>query len=123
MPTQSNLVGSGCAPLQARASMGFPQAFTIASGTTQGSNPLGSDFNICTANITSGAVTLPSTGFIYQAGDVVYVVNHGTNALLVFPPSGGYNGNVLNASTSIPAGKVGTFMVVGTNSWSSSVGN
>jgi hypothetical protein len=102
--------------------MGFPNSFTIAAGTTQGTNPLSTDFNICTSNIASGAVTLPASGFQYQVTDTIILVNHGANAIAVFPPTGYTIGTgAANASLSVPAGKTAWFLVVGATSFAASV--
>jgi len=123
MPTQANLTGSGCAPLQARASMGFPSSALTAAGTTQGTAlALPSDFNIFTTVAASSGAILPATGFQYQVTDTIIVVNHGANALSVYPPVGGtISTGATNAALSVPVGKTAWFLVVGTNAFAASV--
>lgn len=122
MPTKLNLMGAGCPALQAQASMGLPVSFTIAAGTTQGSNVLTTDFNTCTSNILSGAVTLPVIGTSYGITDTIILVNHGANAIAVFPPTGGTIATgAANASFTVNSGKTAWFLVVGTNAYAASV--
>lgn len=123
MPTQANLTGSGCAPLQARASMGFPSTGLTAVGTNQATAlVLPSDFNVITTAAASTGAILPATGFQYQLCDTIIVCNHGANAITVYPPVGGTIGTgATNAGISLPAGKVGWFLISGTNGYASSV--
>jgi hypothetical protein len=123
MPTQANLTGSGCAPLQARASMGFPSSNLTATGSTQGTAlSMPSDFNIFATTAASTGAILPATGFQYQITDTIIVVNHGANALSVYPPVGGTIGTTAaNTAFSVPAGKTAWFLVVGTNAYAASV--
>lgn len=125
MPTQANLMGSGCAALQARASMGFPSSNLTAVGATQGTAlPLPTDFNVFTTTPVGTGAILPATGFQYQVTDTVIVVNHGANALLVYPPTGGQVANgAVNAALSVPTLKTAWFLVVGTNLYAASVSN
>lgn len=123
MPTQANLLGAGCAPLQCRASMGFPSSALTALGTTQGTAlVLPTDFNIFTTTATATGAILPATGFQYQITDTIIVVNHGANALLVYPPVGGTIANAaVNTPLSVPAGKASWFLIVATNAYAASV--
>jgi len=127
MPTQANLMGSGCAPLQARASMGFPSTGLTAAGSTQGTAlALPSDFNVFTTVGASTGAILPAAGFQYQITDTVIVVNHGANALSVYPPVGGkVQTGAANAALSVGAGKTAWFLLVdstaGANIWAASV--
>jgi len=123
MPTQANLIGSGCPPLQCRASLGFPTSGLTATGSTQGTAlTLPSDFNIFTTVAASTGAILPATGAQIQVTDTIIVVNHGASALNVYPPTGGTIG-VLAANTalSVPSGKTAWFLVVGTNAFAASV--
>ena len=123
MPTQANLVGSGCAPLQARASMGFPSTGLTATGSTQGTAmALPSDFNVFSTTAASTGAILPGTGFQVQVTDTIIVVNHGASALTVYPPSGGTIGTTAaNTGFSVPSGKTAWFLVVGANAYAASV--
>jgi len=123
MPTQANLTGSGCAPLQARASLGFPSVGLTALGTTQGTAlVLPSDFNvISTAALNTGAI-LPATGFQYQVCDTIIIANHGANPVTVYPPVGGTIGTAAaNTGLALPAGKTGWYLIVGTNAYAASI--
>lgn len=123
MPTQQNLVGSACPPLQARASLGFPTFGLTATGSTQGTAlALPTDFNVFTTVASSTGAILPATGINIQVTDTIIVVNHGANALAVYPPVGGtISTGATNASLSVPAGKTAWFLVVGTNAFAASV--
>lgn len=123
MPTQANLTGSGCAPLQARASMGFPSTGLTAVGSTQGTAlVLPSDFNVISTAAASTGAILPATGYQYQVCDTIIIANHGANAITVYPPVGGTIGTAsANTGISLPAGKVGWFLIVGTNAYASSI--
>lgn len=123
MPTQANLTGSGCAPLQARASMGFVTGGLTAAGTTQGTAlVLPSDFNVITTAAATSGVILPATGFQYQVADTIIIVNHGANSITVYPPVGGTIGTAAaNTGLSVPVGKTSWFLIVGTNAYASSV--
>lgn len=127
MPTKQNLMGAGCAPLQAVASMGFVSGALTAVGSTQGTAlVLPSDFNIITTAAASTGVILPASSANYQVADTVIVVNHGANAILVYPQTGGKIGvGATNAGLSVGSGKTGTFTLVdatsGANIWASQV--
>jgi hypothetical protein len=72
---------------------------SITSGTTQGSNPITTDYNVYTTVNSGIAATLP-TG---TAGRLITVVNRGANALTLFPASGGQIDSLgTNTSLSIP---------------------
>lgn len=127
MPTQANLMGAGCAALQARASMGFPSVGLTALGSTQGTAlVLPSDFNVFTTVGASTGAILPAASFQYQITDTVIAVNHGASALTVYPPTGGKIGTAsVNAGLSVPSGKTAWFLLVdstnGANIWAASV--
>ncbi len=123
MPTQSNLMGSGCPPLQAQASVGLVKGGLTATGSTQGTAlALPSDFNVFTTVAASTGGILPTTGVQLQIPDQIIVVNHGANALTIYPPTGGTIGtNSANTGVSVPAGKMGFFYVTGTNGFGYSV--
>lgn len=127
MPTQANLMGAGCAALQARASMGFPSTGLTATGSTQGAAlVLPSDFNVFTTVAASTGAILPAASFQYQVTDTVITVNHGANPLTVYPPTGGKVATgATNAGLAVPAGKTAWFLLVdstaGANIWAASV--
>lgn len=116
-------MGAGCAALQARASMGFPSVALTAAGANQATAlVLPSDFNVFSTTAAGTGAVLPATGFQYQITDTVIVVNHGANALLVYPPVGGTIANATaNTPLSVPAGKASWFLIVGTNAYAASV--
>lgn len=109
--------------MQARASMGFPSSGLTATGSTQGTAlALPSDFNIFTTVAASTGSILPATGYQYQVTDTIIVVNHGANAMNVYPPTGGTIGTAAaNTALAVPSGKTAWFLVVGTNAFAASV--
>ena len=123
MPTQSNLMGSGCPPLQALASVGLLSNNLTAAGSTQGTAlALPSDFNIVTTTAASTGVILPAAGIQCNPGDNFIVVNHGANALSVYPPVGGKIANgTTNAALSLPANKTGFYLHLGGGNYAASI--
>lgn len=123
MPTQANLMGSGCPALQAQASVGLVKTGLVATGNSQGTAlSLPSDFNVFSTTAASTGAILPATGVNVQLGDSYIVVNHGANALSVYPPVGGTIGTTsANTALSVPAGKTAYMTVVGTNAYAASV--
>src|SRR5579884_2065111 len=83
-----------------------------ATGSTQGTAlaiPAGQDLSIVTTTATGTGVVLPSAGV--SRSEEYVVANHGANALLVYPPSGGQIGTLgANAGYSLAAGKTGYFI-------------
>jgi hypothetical protein len=62
-----------------------------------------------------GAI-LPAAGVSF--GEEYAVANHGSNALLIYPPMGGtIGGGAVNAAYSLAAGKTGRFRDVALLSW------
>jgi hypothetical protein len=65
----------------------------------------------------------PGQGAILSAGGVSFggeysVANHGSNALLIYPPVGGtIGGGAVNAAYSLAAGKLGRFRNVALLTW------
>lgn len=123
MPTIANLMGSGCAALQSQASMGLPKTGLTAAGTNQATAlVLPSDFNVITTAAASTGAILPATSVNIQLTDTIIVINHGASAITVYPPVGGVIGTTaVNTGVSVPAGKASWFLVVGANSFASSV--
>jgi hypothetical protein len=115
MTTVRNLMGSGTAPQAAQAAVGFPSNSLTATGNSQGTALLlPSDFSIFTTVAASTGAILPSNT---TPGDWYTVVNHGANALSVYPPTGGKiaNGSA-NAAFSVGANKTAQFQSIdGTN--------
>lgn len=86
-----------------------------ATGTTQATALLVTTeyFEVGTAPASSGVI-LPTPQQVggLQPGDRFTVVNHGANALTVYPPVGGKIANgATNAGVSLAAGKAGVFFV------------
>lgn len=119
MPTQSNLMGSGCPALQAQASVGLAKTGLTALGTNQGSAlALPSDGNVFSTVAAGTGAILPATSFNIQLLDSLLVFNHGATALLVYPPVGGTISTLAaNTAVSIPTGKFCTFIVTGNNAY------
>lgn len=122
IPTQLNLMGTGCPALQAQASVGIAVTGQSGAGTNQGTaTVIPSDFNVFTTVALNTGAILPAcgaTGNRYMLADTIVVVNHGANPLLVYPPVGGSISTLAaNASFSVPVGKIATFTVVGANAY------
>ena len=125
MPTQANLMGSGCPALQAIASVGLPKIALTGLGTTQGTAfQLPSDFNVFSNTALNTGAILPFTGVNIQLADTIIVVNHGANPLTVYPPVGGTLSTLaVNTGVALPAGKTAWFLVVGSNAFAYSLSN
>ena len=128
MPTLSNYIGTGNAPLVATASLGQLTVLSgnmTAAGTTQTTAvALQTDFNVF-LNVAVGTGTiLPANSAYINATDVLLCYNHGANALLMYPPVGGFISTLaVNTAVSIPAGKYGQFTNLGGNKWGYSISN
>lgn len=90
-----------------------------ALGTNQATAyqiPAGQDSSIFT-NVASGTgAGLPPSGI--SLGENYEAANHGANALLIYPASGGQIGTLgANAGYSIAAGKLAWFRYVGNKQW------
>lgn len=123
MPTQSNLMGSGCPPLQAQASVGLISSGLTATGSTQGTAlAVPSDFCVFSTVAASTGAILPATGPQCNPGDSFIVVNHGANTLSVYPPTGGKiaNGSA-NAAFSVAANKTASFLSLGSGNFAASL--
>lgn len=125
MPTQRNLIGSGNSPVCAQASVGVPSLNLTATGNNRATAlALTSDANLFTTVAASTGASLPadSTGAV-GLFDTYIVVNHGANALSIYPGSG--TGKIANgvagAAFSIAATKTATFLYLGTDNWAASV--
>lgn len=119
MTTQKNLMGSGVPGLQAQASVGMLSNNLTATGNSQGTAlALPSDLNVFTTVAASTGAILPSS----LPGDWLTVVNHGANALSVYPPTGGKiaNGSA-NAGFSVPATKTAQFQCLDSTNFAASL--
>lgn len=126
MPTLTNYLGSGNSPLVAQASLGLLTASSnnlTATGSTQGTAlALPSDFNVFGTVAASTGAILPASGINVNITDQYFVVNHGANTLTVYPPTGGKIGTAAtNAGFSVAAGKMATFVSLGSGTWAASV--
>lgn len=127
MTTIQKLMGSGVPAAQAQATVaGTPSLNLTAAGTNQANAfQLVSDFSVFTTVGSGTGARLPvanAASLTGLAGDIFIVVNNqATNALLVYPPTGGsFAGGA--ASASLAAGKTGDFYCLGNNVWAPSVG-
>lgn len=120
MPIASHKTAQGLWPSQvALGSNGGKQLTT--SATTQGTAVLCADeYNEFGTVAASGACILPTAQQAggLQAGDEVWVVNMGANALAVFPQIGGYIGaGAQNASVSVAVGSYAIFVMTLSGKW------
>jgi hypothetical protein len=94
--------------------MPTPAINLAAAGSTKADAtviPLGQDFSIFTT-VSSGQGCILPKGV--GLGEEYVVANHGSNALLVYPPSGKKMGTAAgDAAYSLTAGKTGYFLGVG----------
>lgn len=125
MPTQANLMGSGNSALCAQASVGVPSLSQTATGNSLATAlACPSDFVVFTTVAASTGVRLPaaSTGTVNIA-DSYIIVNHGANALSVYP--GTSSGKVANgtagAALSVPATKTVYLTYLGSDNWAASL--
>lgn len=90
-----------------------------AAGSTQGTAlaiPSGQDASIFTTTGSGTGAILPSAGL--TRGEEYVVANHGANALLIYPATGGTIGNAsVNAGYSLASGKTGYFIYIGNQQW------
>lgn len=122
MPTQSNLMGAGCPALQAQASVGLVSASLTASGASQGAQTLPSDFNIYTTSTLNTGPTLPAASSQCNVADNFIIVNHSANNMSVWPPTGGKIGTgSTNAALTLPAGKTGFYLHIGSGNYAASI--
>lgn len=122
MPTQANLMGSGCAALQAQASVGIFTNSLTATGSSSQANSLAlpSDFCVVTTTAANTGVRLPAVGV--TVGDTYIVVNHGASTLSVFPAVGGsIAAGSANAAFSVGTLKTAYFLYIGSLNWAASV--
>lgn len=104
MTTARNLIGSGNPGLTVQSVLGYLSNTLTAAGSTQGTAlPITTDFAVCTTVASGTGVILPANAV---ASDQYMIANHGSNALLVYPPTGGAIANgTVNAGLSVPATK------------------
>jgi hypothetical protein len=125
MPTQRNLMGTGCPAPQAQASVGIPTAAFNLGGTGQSDAPLMST-DLCIATTTTGSnygciVPAAATGAI-GIGDTYILVNHSGQTAKVYPISGGKIANAsANTAFSVTTGKTAIFNYIGSDNWGASL--
>jgi hypothetical protein len=100
--------------------MPTPGKLLVAAGNSQGTAlaiPTGQDLSIFTTVAASTGCVLP-TGL--TIGEEYQVVNHGANALSVYPSGSGQIGTLgASAAYSLAAGKMAIFVYVDANRWAS----
>jgi hypothetical protein len=123
MTTKANMMGAGCSALEAIATGGIPSTGLTAAGNSQGTAlALTTDFNVFTTVASSTGCILPTQGPNYSITDTITVVNHGANALSVYPEVGGTVANgSLNAAFSVSASKTAMFTCIGSKNWAAAV--
>lgn len=101
---------SGLTGTQAQKIVGSVATDLTAAGTTTSTAAIcPASVNVFTtvasgAGCKIGTVAVGATRSIACAGDEYIVANHGANALLVFPPTGGkFNNGTVDAAYSLPA--------------------
>lgn len=124
MPTQANLLGAGCPPLQAIASVGIPSLTLTAAGTSSrtAATALPNDFNVVTTTAANTGVRL-NPAVAYGVGDTVIVVNHGASTLQVWPntATGTIAAGSAGASVNVSTLKTAWFLNIGNDTWAFSV--
>ena len=121
MPTQANLMGSGCPALQAQASVGMPSLSQTATGSSQtDAFLLPSDAVMFSTVASNTGAKLPANANLF---DSYIVVNHGANTLKVYPNSAG--GKIANGSAgaafSVGTLKTASFLYLGSDNWAASL--
>jgi hypothetical protein len=119
MTTIRNLMGTGSSGQAAQASCGMLTNNATATGSTQGTAyALPSDFVVFTTVATGTGAILPKA----SPTDWYTVVNHGANALLVYPPTGGtISTGATNAGFTVGAGKTAQFQAISSINFAASV--
>jgi hypothetical protein len=91
---------------------------TATAGTTQtqaGATALTGAINFVTTGNASDGVMLPSGRTV---GSVVYIVNSSSNALNVYPATGGkINNGTANAAKALAANMSGCYISLGSENW------
>lgn len=117
-------MGAGCPALQAQASVGIASVAQTATGASQNSLALPSDFVVYTASTLNNGPTLPAVSALGfpGVGDSYIVVNHSGNSINVWPPTGGKiaNGSA-NAAFAVANNKTAFFLHVGSGNYAASL--
>lgn len=111
-----------------QAMVGIPSPNLTATGNSQGTAlALPTDFDIFTTVAASTGTILPwgvdgTVAGPVQIADEITIVNHGANALSVYPQSGGKIANgAANAAFSVSATKTAYFTYLGSGNYAASV--
>jgi hypothetical protein len=114
MSLTSLKVAAGLWPLQVKQTDNRGNALT-ASGTTQaGALLVTAEYNEFSTGASGSGCVLPTPAQAggLEHGDSLKIFNAGANALLVYPPVGGYIGaSAINTAVSLAAGALGEFTV------------
>jgi hypothetical protein len=125
MPTARNLLGSGCAPLQAQASVGIPTTtFTAAGSGVQAGTVLPSDFVICTAVSGSNYAQMPLGATVGAViGDSYVFVNHSGSTVQMSPATSSAKiaNGAAGAAFAIGTNKTAYFLYLGSDNWAASL--
>jgi len=115
MTTTVNLLGSGVPGLTAEAITGFATLAQTATGASQGSLTLPSDFVVYTTSTASNGPTLPATS---GTGDSYLIANNTANSINVWPPVGFKIGTgSTDAALAVGAGKSCIFYALGNGNY------
>lgn len=113
----TNLIGAGVPGLTAEVMTGVASLAQTATGASQGSLALPSDFVVYTTSTAANGPTLPATN---QSGDTYTVVNNTANSINVWPNTGFAIGTgSTNAALAVGAGKTAMFIGLGNGNWAS----
>jgi hypothetical protein len=115
MTTTVNLTGSGVPGLTAEAITGIASLAQTATGASQGSLALPSDFVVYTTSTASNGPTLPA---VAGSGDSFLIANNTANSINVWPPVGYKIGTgSTDAALAVGAGKSCTFYALGNGNY------
>ena len=119
--TGSNAVVRTLSPTITTPSITYSTSAAVTAGTNaQGQGALTSDYNVVTTTAAApSGVTLPTA----TVGRIITVVNKGTNAVTIYPASGGtIDALSLNAAITLPVNQQLVFKASSTTQWYSTYG-
>ena len=125
MPTQRNLMGTGCAAQQAQAAVGVPTLTFALGGSNQATAPLlPSDFVVATSAASNFGCIMPAstTYGTFTLGDTMVLVNHSGQTAKVYPVGSNKIANVA-ANFAVTTGKTATFYYIGADNWGAFLSN
>lgn len=121
--SQTNITGVGTITAGTWSSALDAETFSVATGVSAGTNAQGQgaltkDFNVVTTTAANpSGITLPTA----TTGRRIYIVNRGTNAINVYPATGGtIDALAINTSIQIPVNGMMFFNASSTTQWYSS---